>query len=241
MLGCYLIYFLIVTLGFDKNKAFILTLIYCVHPLFTPLVSFIPAIGDQLLLVFGIGSFLSFIYYVRTKKLSFFIIHMLSFLLAILTKETALVLPAIFLFFALFIEKSNPFKTLVIPLLLWVLVPVLFLFVRQHFILPELVASHNVLNYKNISTNFIYNTPSFFEFISKFFIPYKLSFLAPFGSMRTLFGLVFILIFVLLAIFKKLDINGYFSHSYGIVLLYYLLCFTEIPYSIMVSTEASYH
>jgi len=210
VVGCYLIYFLLVTLNFDKNKALVLTLIYTVHPLFAPLVCFVPAIGDQLLLVLGIASFLSFIYFTRTKKTVFLVLHILLFLLALLTKETALVFPAVFIFFALFIENSKPYKVLLLPLIFWIALPLLFIIVRQHFILPELVAPHNVLNFKNISTNFSYNTPSFFEFIAKFFIPYKLSFLAPFSSVRTLMGLVFIVVFIVLAVLKKLDYKWFF-------------------------------
>jgi len=205
ILACFLFFTLMTSFLFDKKKSLILTLIYTTHPLFASLVSFIPAIGDQLLVIWGICSFICLINYLKTNRYIFLIAHIITFFLAVFTKETALVFPAIFLFYYFIIYKSKRHNILILPLIFWILLPLTFLFLRQKYVLPDMVATHNILNFKNVSHNFLYNIPSFFEYITKFFIPYKLSFLASYSSFRTVIGILIFCIFIALSVFKKID------------------------------------
>jgi len=205
ILASFLIFILLKTLSFDNKKSLILTLLYTTHPLFSSLVSFIPAIGDQMLVILSVCSFIFLINYLKTNKYIYTVVHIFTFSLAVFTKETALVFPAIFLFYAFFILRLKNYKVLLFPLFFWILVPVIYMFLRQKFIIPDMVASQNILNLSNATHNFLYNIPSFFQFIAKFFIPYKLSFLASYSITRTIMGIVFICGFFALSIFKKLD------------------------------------
>ncbi len=206
---CFLIFILFSEMGCDRKILLILTLIYAVHPLFTSLVCFIPAIGDQLLFSFALFSFFFFIKYLKNAKSIYLLLHIIFFFFSAFTKETALVLPAIFILYLFLFQKDKLNIRVLIVLFFWIFIPVLYMVLRQKYVLPEQVASHNELNSTNITTNIIYNLPSFFEYITKFFVPYQLSFLAPYSKTRTLTGIVIIAFFIVLVLLRKLRIRHF--------------------------------
>jgi len=204
----FLVYVFLSELRCDKKLTLIITIIYTVHPLFASLVCFIPAIGDQLLLVFALLSFIFYIKYLRENKNIYLFIHLLSYFFAAFTKETALVLPFMFiLYFILYFRKKFSLKYL-FAVFFWIIFSVIYLAMRQKYVLPEQVAAHNALNATNITNNILYNLPSVFEYISKFFFPYKLSFLAPYNATRTITGIVIIAFLVILFFLKRMNIQN---------------------------------
>src|ERR1035437_2093735 len=73
--------------------ALLSTLVYCVHPLFTSSIAWIPARGDLLLTFFSLLSFLFFIEHLQKKKVIYLFLHWLTFTLALFCKENAISLP----------------------------------------------------------------------------------------------------------------------------------------------------
>lgn len=204
-LAGFVVYLLMLLFVRDKIKAIVPALIYTAHPLFTPLAAFIPAIGDQLLLISGVGSFVFFVHYLKTGHKAYLAAHILLFSCSIFVKETALMLPFVYVAYYLIFFRQKPLKVLIVPALVWVSIPIAFLILRTDTVNPALTAAHNTLTLNNIVSNTIYNIPSLFEFPVKFFFPVKLSFLASYNSYRTIFGLLIFALAAFLYIKKKAD------------------------------------
>jgi protein O-mannosyl-transferase len=104
-----LLFLLLINLEFNRKLSLIFSIIFVVNPLFTHAVIWLPSRGDLLICVFCLLSFLCFINYSKSKKLIYLIIHLITFLLAVFSKETALLLPLLILiyFFLVQINQMN--------------------------------------------------------------------------------------------------------------------------------------
>ncbi len=95
LIAACLVYKLITKLKYPNGAAFLLSLIFVTHPALTHAVSWIPGRNDSLLTVFILASFIFFLNYLENRKNSQIFWSVLFFLLALLTKETALALPVV--------------------------------------------------------------------------------------------------------------------------------------------------
>ncbi|MFM2225579.1 MAG: hypothetical protein RJA07_1781 [Bacteroidota bacterium] len=77
----------------NKENAFLLTLIFAIHPAFTMAVSWVPGVNDLLLMMFAMIYFLALIKYLETSKIVYAIILILFLWIAFFTKENAVFLP----------------------------------------------------------------------------------------------------------------------------------------------------
>ncbi len=107
--GAVLFFVFLQRLGYGRSLAGAVTLIFTVHPVLTQAVAWIPGRTDSLLAVFILISFLCFHNYLMNSRKREFILHLIFLSLALLTKETALVLPVLCLAFYFLIRLSvNP-------------------------------------------------------------------------------------------------------------------------------------
>ena len=183
---CCLIYYLLKLSGGEKRIPFLLTLLYAVHPLFVQTVAWSPSRGDLLMAVFGLISIITFIKYIRSGNLRFAIIHIVSFGLALLSKEAAIAIPVIFGLWYFFIEKEkkvNPVY-LLITLLFYILIIAVFFYIRIGLVKIEVPTTQFgfIPLIKNLRT-----IP---EFIFKFFIPVGLSPMPGFDWSFTIIGIL---------------------------------------------------
>lgn len=93
LLAVCLIFTLFKKILSSKKTAFFLSLIFLIHPALTQAVTWIPGRNDSLLTIFIVSSFLLFINFIKTDKITYFWWHLVFFTLAIFTKETAIFLP----------------------------------------------------------------------------------------------------------------------------------------------------
>jgi tetratricopeptide (TPR) repeat protein len=91
------LYFLLLRFNIPHFIAFMGTLVYAAHPLFTSSATWIPARGDLLLTLFSILAFIFWIRFLNHKKYGDLVTSWLCFTLALFTKETAALLPVLFL------------------------------------------------------------------------------------------------------------------------------------------------
>ncbi len=92
-------YILIEKLIHRKKTAMFLALILAVHPVLNQAVAWVPGRNDSLLAVFIFAAFASFLNLLTKEKKSTLFFHALFFVLAMFTKETAVVLPLVCLFY----------------------------------------------------------------------------------------------------------------------------------------------
>ena len=95
-IGCLLFLFF-AAFGIGPNLSLLGALLFCAHPLFVSSVAWIPARGDLLLLVFSLASFLLLARYLRTGRRASLALHWVCFTAALFCKETAVMLPVVFI------------------------------------------------------------------------------------------------------------------------------------------------
>lgn len=131
----YLVYWFLQILGYTRMKSFLLTLIFLIHPLAVQSVAWIQGRNDILLAIFSFCSLLFLDRYIEKKQKYWLILHLLMFVLALLTKESAIVLPlAYFLFIVLIKKESVKSRRNIIIYALWILSLSGWFLVRNRFV-----------------------------------------------------------------------------------------------------------
>ena len=103
---CLLFYFL-KKITQKKTLSFVLSLFFMVHPALVQAVAWIPGRNDSLLTIFVLAAMLFLIKFSEEHKLGSFLAYFIFFLLALLTKETALFLPLLIIVYFLTINRKN--------------------------------------------------------------------------------------------------------------------------------------
>ena len=160
---------------FNKNDAlrisFLSSLIFALHPVHVETVSFISARSDLLCSIFMLLSMLFFV--LSYKRFYYILISLPFFYLALLSKETAIILPFLVLSFALIKDYKNKSLSRISLALIGIFMLVLVLYyitrARRYSVLPEFVDTNfigskifsydliNYLNYIFISTTYYFN------------------------------------------------------------------------------------
>ena len=183
--------------GFDSLICLITTLVFSLHPLFSINVAWLPARGDLLIAVFGISSFLYFLYFLDTKKIIFLLLHILLLLLAFFSKETAIILPALmYLYYVIFMKKFFSAELLKL-IILWIFGFSLWFYLRFSFSgsLPE--------NQIFGIIPFIENLRTIPEYISKFILPLNLMSLPVFNNFTTSLGMAILILLVIIIFWSR--------------------------------------
>lgn len=192
-----LVFRFLVQIGNDRKTALLVTLFFAASPLFVQAIPWAPSRGDLLIALFGMLSVVCLINYIRDRNILFLVIHLAAFLLAVFSKETALLFPAVFLGIWFLLpagERKVSIHGLVLPLVCYMLIIGSYLFLRSRVVdiaVPSAV--FGVLPLLN-------NLRTIPEFISKFFLPFGLSPMPAFGWFHTLSGLFLIGVLVFLVV-----------------------------------------
>jgi Flp pilus assembly protein TadD len=109
LLACCLLYLFLKTMKTEKTAALVAALLFAIHPVLIQAVAWIPGRNDSLLTVFVLLSTLCFLNYRRGGRILWGLLHILSFSLALLTKETAVLLPVLLIFY-LFLQWDKSEK-----------------------------------------------------------------------------------------------------------------------------------
>ena len=189
------LYVLLKKLGIKNLTALFAALLFSIHPLFSSAVSWIPALGDLLIGLFGILLCSVFITYLRTSSKLYFSLTILLFILALFSKETAVVFPILLMLYYWFLsgEKFN-LKKISPLLILWAISFAFYYFLRSKVVTgtpPSFILGINP---------FIYNLPTIPIAIAKYLLPINLSTLPLFESSFTVGGMVLLIVLTILVI-----------------------------------------
>lgn len=189
---CFLFYFLL-KLNINKVVAFLFALIFAIHPLTAQTVAFISGRNDSLLAIFVFPALIFLINYLETRKNKFLVWNLIFLSLALFTKETAAVLPGVFILYILIfigpkkiIEEYKLYTKLVI---LWMGVGIFWFLIRS-------LVLHNLLGDAsyNIFLSIYHNLPSLIQTIGKIFLPFNLSVFPIMPDMPFSYGLISLLL-----------------------------------------------
>lgn len=135
--------------------------LFAIHPLNVSAVSWIVGRNDLLLAFFSIASILSFILFREQSKRYYLLLSLTFYLLAILSKEAGVLIPAIFVLYEILIRKEKSFKiNNLIPLFYFIIPAFIYLFLRNF------IASINIREEISINS-FVQNIYILFEYLAK--------------------------------------------------------------------------
>jgi len=122
-----LVYYITLIICSSVSIAFLAALLFGISPVISSVTFYIPARADLLMALFALLSFLAFLKYTQTRKKSAYAISVISFILALLSKEMALILP-----FLLVIEifRGRDKKVSLRPLFLYFIIFFIYIFLR---------------------------------------------------------------------------------------------------------------
>ncbi len=198
ILTCFSVFFLFKILKYDKKAALLVALIYAVHPIFTHAVAWVPSRGDLMIAFFGIVSFIGFVKFVETGGYQFLALNILSFILAVFSKETAVLFPMVYAGYYLVVmkkKKLNPYLILLIAV--YIATILAFMVARSKVIITNPGDNSFSIN------SFITNIPTLPEIIAKFILPVSLSTMPKFTALVTSIGTILMVGIAILLIMKK--------------------------------------
>jgi hypothetical protein len=187
ILVCWVVFSLLVLLTLPPAYALVGALIYACHYLFLHTVIWIPGRGDLLLALFAFLSLVLLSKYQHRNRAVFLVLHLLCYVLALLAKETAIMLPLLFLgYLRLFARTSTDRKALVMLVSGYVAVSGLYSVIRSSFV-AQTEGSFAL-------ANLITNLPVMAETVAKFFVPVNFSTMPAFDGVATFTGVVIMLL-----------------------------------------------
>ncbi|HAD83116.1 MAG: hypothetical protein A2509_03905 [Candidatus Edwardsbacteria bacterium RIFOXYD12_FULL_50_11] len=172
LLACCLLYLFLKTIKTQKTAALAATLIFAIHPVLIQAVAWIPGRNDSLLAVFILLSSLGFLNYRRGGRFLWGLLHILCFFLALLTKETAILLPVLLILYSLLHrEKGKKLfdKGIFLSLIGWITAAAAYLLLRSSALSGSSGLTDARMN--TLRESLI----GFLSYIGKIFLPINLS------------------------------------------------------------------
>ena len=212
----------------DNKLALLAASLFSIHPLMLHAVVWIPGRNVIMLCIWMLLSFNFLIKYFLNDSIKYFSLHIFCFLCALLTKETAVVFP--FIFMAIFYIHSK--KKIIKPLSITWLIIICLWFIVRSFIINGSPAQSNdfISNVKDaISALFIY--------IGKTLLPIQLSVFPTLNNSSVFFGILSIIIVGLLCF--KLGIKDKKNAVLGI-LIFIIILILPIWFSAISNTGEHY-
>jgi len=178
--------------------ALLSTLVYCAHPLFISTIAWIPARGDLLLSFFSLLSFLFFIEHLQKGKVIFLFLNWLTFTLALFCKETAAILPFLFIIYYFTFSSEKRFeKKYLLNIVLYAISGIFWFWLHS-------IATGNFTNQNDYGlTQFISNLQTIPESFANFFLPFDIALIPSFSLLKILIGLGIITMIIVLFFINK--------------------------------------
>ena len=194
---CIALYYFLQLLTLKRFTAFVLALLFAVHPLFASGIGWVPSRGDILIGLEGLLLFITFNrYFVKRNHVLWFLLHFIVFFLMLFTKETTILFPLLLVYYYFLVLRQPPYfgtlkkdgKKLLPFFIIWIAVSVLFLMVRRK-VTANTGATTDVLGI----IPFLKNNTVIPTIVGKFFIPFRLSTLPLYDDISTIIGIIFLL------------------------------------------------
>ncbi|MBN3035320.1 MAG: tetratricopeptide repeat protein [Bacteroidales bacterium] len=189
--------------GMKRDLSAVFAILFGVHPLFVPLVSWVPGIGDVLMTFFLLVAFLSFIRFAYSSKPIHLALHLTTFFLAVMSKETAMLFPLAILIWYFLPAGMTRDRVRMMRLLLpaaagWMISAAVYLLLRQGFFnAHEISAQDAGIHFRHI----LANAAVIPELIMKWVLPVKLSLISAFSVPRIVPGLLLLLAAVVYSLY----------------------------------------
>jgi hypothetical protein len=179
ILATFLLFLVFTGMVNDRMKSFWFALLFLVHPLVTQAVAWVPGRNDTLLAIFILASFLSWLKFQKSGSNRDMVFHFLFYILALFTKENAIVLPFLIVFYSATAPRL-PLKKYIIPGAGWVIITICWAMIRQHALGGE-----NGVSLSGQALSTFKNLPAVLPYLGKVFFPFDLSVFPILADMKT--------------------------------------------------------
>jgi protein O-mannosyl-transferase len=169
ILATFLLFLFFVELGYDRVRSFLFCMVFLAHPLVTQAVAWVPGRNDTLLAIFILASFLFWLMYLKTGSNMKLVLHLFFYILALFTKENAIVLPFLIIFYSVFILRA-PLKKLAPAGVGWIVITGTWAIIRA-----QVLEGRNEAAFADQLMSLIKNMPALLSYLGKAFFPYDLS------------------------------------------------------------------
>jgi tetratricopeptide (TPR) repeat protein len=197
ILSVVLLFLFFKKIKLDETTSLILALLFAVHPALSQAVAWIPGRNDMMLMIFLLAGMLFTIDFAQLRRWQDFVLQMLFFLLALFTKETAIIIP-ILAFFLLTRVFRIPWKQLY-PLGIGWAMAIFFWF----FMESTVKQSGNKLPFREMLESGMSRMPAFLQYLGKIFLPVNLSVHPQIDEISIIWGLLSVGMIIALLIFSK--------------------------------------
>jgi protein O-mannosyl-transferase len=198
---CAVAFLLFTELGFSRIIAMLGSILLAIHPVFAFTVSWLPARGDLLLAFWTLCSIYFFIRFIKHRRNPHLVFHIFAFAMAVLSKESGIIIPFIALFYYLFIHKTHQWERWqVIASLAYAVILIPYFHLRSQAIADIRPGAFGPLP-------LLHNLPVIPETLLKFFVPYPIVALPFYDTLRTMAGMIVIALLIIMAFRQKRDNN----------------------------------
>lgn len=188
-----LFYVFLNLLNTDKKHNFLLSLLFCVHPIVLHAVAWIPGRNDLLLTVFLLSAIICLIKFILLNQNKFFFWHITFFILALFTKENACFFSIIFL--AIFYVFSTKKRIAFYLIVSWLILIIIWFIFRENALKStQLLKIDSFNSFKNLIFGYVL-------FIGKIIIPIQQSVFPTLKNSSLIPGVI-ALFFLIVAYFK---------------------------------------
>ncbi len=225
--SCLVLVFL-TRFGYEKLPSFLLSMIFAVHPVLSQGVVWIPGRNDTIMAVFILASFISLIGMLRTERWAYYAGHLIFFLLAIFTKETALVLIPVSLAYLYLIANERILSRNAVVLAVgWMVCAFLWYSCR----LVAVRGSMDITVVDVLTVLFAY-LPAAIQFMGKIFFPVNLSVFPIMQDTTYLYGVVSVAAIFIALLFTKQKRYNYIVFGFAWAILFLLPSLMRANYRI---------
>ncbi|MBX7139705.1 MAG: tetratricopeptide repeat protein [Chitinophagales bacterium] len=199
LLNVLLVLLLFRKLKFSSPVSFWMAMFFAIHPALQQAVSWIPGRNDSLMTLFALCSIVSLLEYRTRAGLGFLAAHIVSFALALLTKETAVLLPLLFVIIWLLPANSSQTNSIY-----RIFIPSWVILIAAFFVLRKSVLGSTVgLPFAYTVQNFLENVPALLLYAGKMLLPFNLSTLPTLKDDTLIFGILTVIMTIAAVWFTK--------------------------------------
>jgi len=194
LLSVVLLYTFFRRLNISAVNAFLLAMIFAVHPVLSQAVAWIPGRNDMLLMIFFLSGMIVTIDYIKKTGTVLYFAQAFLFLLALFTKETAVIIPIIMTALLIFCFRI-PWKK-IIPLAAgWVLAVLVWFLVRA----SATLSPRDDL-FSEMMHSALRRLPAIIQYMGKIFFPFNLTVFPVIDEITLVWGVIATILLILLII-----------------------------------------
>lgn len=215
-----LVFWFIILVSSSLPAAFMVALLFGIHPMHVESVAWISERKDVLYSFFYLASLISYFYYLRKNKAKYYIILLLLFLASLLSKAMAATLPLALLLIDFFEGRKDRRKA-VIEKIPFFLLSAFFVYIA---IKSPVVIGEPAGSAYGVWERFIVASYSVVFYLAKLFIPVKLSCLYPYYGLKSIkFAFIYPIFISALFVMTGLSLRYTKKIFFGVVFFVLLL------------------